>query len=87
MFACDDGSRWYHNMGLLELEKLFADGGNTWYLRTGKKYIVNVKKIRADKVSDACDLYFDAIEEPLINAVSHGDYLDAYYECPYIIQR
>jgi len=87
MYACDDGTLWYNNVGLLDLEKLFANGGNPWFLRTSRQHLINVKKVRGDRIADARDLYFDGFEDPVIGAVSRGEYLDVYNQCPHFILR
>ena len=87
VFACDDGQFWYNNMNLTEIEELFANGGNPWFLRTRDNLIVNVKKIRKQQTSDARDLWLDGYEEPIKNAVSRDDYLEAYMACPYIVGK
>jgi hypothetical protein len=39
-------------------------------MRTSKFYMVNLTKIRALKVSSARDLWFDGLENPVVNAVT-----------------
>jgi DNA-binding LytR/AlgR family response regulator len=53
---------------LIEIERQLQE--HSWFLRTSKFYMVNLRKIRGLRVSSARDLWFDGVDEPLINAVT-----------------
>jgi DNA-binding LytR/AlgR family response regulator len=68
MFVTDAGEDYYCNLRLIEIERQLQE--HSWFLRTSKFYMVNLRKIRGLRVSAARDLWFDGIDEPLINAVT-----------------
>ena len=67
-FVTSNNKTYYSNLRLTEIEKKLAV--NPHFMRTSKFYMVNLTKIRALRVSSARDLWFEGLEEPIINAVT-----------------
>ena len=67
-FVTSTNKTYYSNLRLTELEKKLAV--HPHFMRTSKFYMVNLTKIRALRVSSARDLWFEGLEEPVINAVT-----------------
>ena len=67
-FVTSNNKTYYSNLRLTEIEKKLAV--HPHFMRTSKFYMVNLTKIRALRVSSARDLWFDGLEEPIINAVT-----------------
>ena len=68
MFVTDDGKKYYNNMLLRDLEKYLKN--HPHFMRSSKSVIVNMTKIRGFKYSTSRDLWFEGIEEPVINCVT-----------------
>lgn len=68
MFVTSGGKAFYSNLRLIEIEKRLQK--HPHFMRTSKFYVVNLAKIRAFKVSSARDLWFEGLEQPVINAVT-----------------
>lgn len=68
MFITGSGKAYYSNLRLIEIEKRLQS--HPHFMRTSKFYIVNLTKIRAFKVSSARDLWFEGLEQPVVNAVT-----------------
>ena len=60
---------YYSNHGLSDIEERLKE--HPHFLKTSKFYLVNLTKIRALRMSAARDLWFDGIEEPVLNAVTN----------------
>ena len=67
-FVTSNNKTYYSNLRLTEIEKKLAV--HPHFMRTSKFYMVNLTKIRALRVSSARDLWFEGLEEPIINAVT-----------------
>ena len=67
-FVTSNNKTYYSNLRLTEIEKKLAV--HPHFMRTSKFYMVNLTKIRALRVSSARDLWFEALEESIINAVT-----------------
>lgn len=63
-----DGKTYYTNLGLSEIENTLKD--HPHFMRTSKYHIVNLTRVRALKVNNARDLWFEGIEKPVVNAVT-----------------
>lgn len=68
MFAVSKGKPFFSNLRLSQIETRLKE--HPHFMRTSKFFLVNLTKIRGLKVSSARDLWFEGLEEPLINAVS-----------------
>ena len=85
MFVCSDGSRYFSNIELIDLERLFADGGNPWFYRSHRQFIINIQKLRgADTDQGRRDLWFEGLEDCLENGVT-STYLNGFINHPFII--
>lgn len=60
---------YYSNLRLSEIEERLKE--HPHFLKTSKFYLVNLTKIRALRMSAARDLWFDGLEDPLLNAVTN----------------
>ena len=89
VFVCNDGSKYTNNSSLAYIvEKLETEAGNPWFMKTAKSYVINLKRIVRTRVNDARDVYFEGIEEPVINAISHGpDCYTKFIVCPYFLRH
>lgn len=67
-FVTSNNKTYYSNLRLTEIEKKLTV--HPHFMRTSKFYMVNLTKIRALRVSSARDLWFEGLEEPIINAVT-----------------
>lgn len=67
-FVTSNNKTYYSNLRLTEIEKKLAV--HPHFMRTSKFYMVNLTKIRALRVSSARDLWFEGLEDPVINAVT-----------------
>ena len=67
-FVTSNNKTYYSNLRLTEIEKKLAV--HPHFMRTSKFYMVNLTKIRALRVSAARDLWFEGLDEPVINAVT-----------------
>ncbi len=76
-FVTSNNKTYYSNLRLTEIEKKLAV--HPHFMRTSKFYMVNLTKIRALRVSSARDLWFEGLEEPVINAVT-STYLSEFLE-------
>ena len=65
----------YSNLGLSKVVTRLKD--HPHFIQTSKFYIVNLTKIRALRYSSKRDLWFDGLEEPVLNAVTNT-YLDEF---------
>ncbi len=74
-FVTSNNKTYYSNLRLTEIEKKLAV--HPHFMRTSKFYMVNLTKIRALRVSSARDLWFEGLEEPVINAVT-STYLNEF---------
>lgn len=63
-----DGKTYYTSLGLDALDKKLKD--HPHFLRTSRFYIINLTNVRGYKVSNARDLWFEGIKEPVVNAVT-----------------
>ena len=68
MFVMGAGKQFFSNLTLGKVETRLKE--HPHFMRTSKFYIVNLARIRGMKVSNARDLWFDGINEPLVNAVT-----------------
>jgi DNA-binding LytR/AlgR family response regulator len=68
MFMTDRNEAYYSNLRLSQIEGKIKE--HPHFMRTSKFYLVNLTKIRGMKVSSARDLWFDGLDEPVVNAVS-----------------
>lgn len=69
MFVTVRKEVFYSNLRLSEIEDKLKT--HPHFLRTSKYYLVNLTRIRALRVSAARDLWFDGLEEPVLNAVTN----------------
>lgn len=69
MFMTIRKETYYSNLRLSEIEEKLK--AHPHFLRTSKYYLLNLSKIRALRVSAARDVWFEGIEEPVLNAVSN----------------
>ena len=76
-FVTSNNKTYYSNLRLTEIEKKLAV--HPHFMRTSKFYMVNLTKIRALRVSAARDLWFEGLDEPVINAVT-STYLSEFLE-------
>lgn len=60
---------YYSNLRLSEIEERLKE--HPHFLKTSKFYMVNLTKIRGLKMTAARDLWFEGIEEPVLNAVTN----------------
>ena len=67
-FVTPGNKTYFSNLRLTEIEKRLAV--HPHFMRTSKFYMVNLTKIRALRVSAARDLWFEGLDEPVINAVT-----------------
>ena len=67
-FVTPGNKIYFSNLRLTEIEKRLAV--HPHFMRTSKFYMVNLTKIRALRVSAARDLWFEGLDEPVINAVT-----------------
>lgn len=70
--------QYFSNLSLRDIENRLLD--NPHFMRTSKYYIVNLAKVCGMKVDSARDLWFEGIEESVVNAVS-DTYLSDFLEC------
>jgi DNA-binding LytR/AlgR family response regulator len=77
MYVTRNNERYYNNMSLKYLEKKLKD--HPHFMRTSKSAIVNLTRIRGFKYSNARDLWFEGLVDPLVNAVT-ATYLDKFEE-------
>ena len=75
MFVTRTGERFYNNMSLKEIEERLQD--HPHFMRTSKFHVVNLLRIRGFKYSNARDLWFEGLEEPVVNAVT-ATYLEEF---------
>lgn len=68
MFMTCRKEAFYSNLRLSQIEEKIKE--HPHFLRTSKYYLVNLTKIRGLKVSSARDLWFEGVDEPVLNAVS-----------------
>jgi DNA-binding LytR/AlgR family response regulator len=68
MFITVDNEKYYNNMLLIDLEKYLKN--HPHFMRSSKSAIINMTKIRGFKYSTSRDLWFEGIEEPVINCVT-----------------
>ena len=68
LFMTSGGKAYYSNLRLTEIEKRLAE--HPHFMRTSKFYVINLTKIRALLVSSARDLWFDGVEDKVVNAVT-----------------
>lgn len=68
MFVTSGGKAYFSNLRLTEIESRLKE--HPHFMRTSKFYLVNLTKIRGLKVSAARDLWFDGINNPVVNAVT-----------------
>ena len=68
MFMTSGGKAYYSNLRLVEIEEKLKE--HPHFMRTSKFYMINLTKIRGLKVSSARDLWFDGLENPVVNAVT-----------------
>lgn len=60
---------YYSNLRLSDIEERLKE--HPHFIRSSKYYLVNLTKIRALRMSSARDVWFDGIEEPVLNAVTN----------------
>jgi DNA-binding LytR/AlgR family response regulator len=75
MFVTRQGKKFYSNLRLSEVEERLAD--HPYFLRSSKFYIINLRRIVGLKVSSSRDLWFEGLDEPVINAVT-STYLEDF---------
>ncbi|MBF0548241.1 MAG: LytTR family transcriptional regulator [Candidatus Riflebacteria bacterium] len=75
MFVTYKNEMFYSNLGLSEIEEKLKE--HPHFLRSCKYFIINLTKIRGLKVSNARDLWFEGIEQPVLNAVTNT-YLEEF---------
>lgn len=68
MFMTNRKEAYYSNLRLSQIEEKIKE--HPHFLRTSKYYLVNLTKIRGLKVSSARDLWFEGVDDPVLNAVS-----------------
>ncbi len=68
MFMTSSGKPYYSNLRLMTIEERLKE--HPHFMRSSKFYIINLSKIRALKVSSARNLWFDGLDNPVINAVT-----------------
>jgi len=68
MFVTSSGKTYYTNLRLVEIEARLKD--HPHFMRSSKFYVINLTKIRGLKVSSARDLWFDGLDQPVVNAVT-----------------
>ncbi|MDP1624132.1 MAG: LytTR family DNA-binding domain-containing protein [bacterium] len=68
MFMTCRKEAFYSNLRLSQIEEKIKE--HPHFLRTSKYYLVNLTKIRGMKVSSARDLWFEGLDDPVVNAVS-----------------
>ncbi len=69
LFVTSGKKSFYSNLRLSEIEERLKE--NPHFLKTSKFYLVNLTKIRGLKMTAARDLWFDGLEEPVLNAVTN----------------
>ena len=69
LFMTAQKESFYSNLRLSEIEEKLK--GHPHFLRTSKYYLVNLTQIRALRISSARDLWFEGIDEPVLNAVTN----------------
>jgi len=77
MFVTGQKESFYSNLRLSEIEEKLK--GHPHFLRTSKYYLLNLTKIKGLRVSAARDVWFEGIEEPVVNAVT-STYLASFEE-------
>ena len=60
---------YYSNHRLTDIEERLKE--HPHFIRTSKYYLVNLTKIRALRMSSARDLWFEGLDEPVVNAVTN----------------
>ena len=75
VFVTGGNGNYYSNLGLSEVEEKLKE--HPHFMRTSKFYMVNLIKIKGLKVSNARDLWFDGVKEPVVNAVTNT-YLEEF---------
>ena len=68
MFVTNEGKKYYNNMLLKDLEKYLK--GNPHFMRSSKSVIINLDKVIGFKYSTSRDLWFEGIDEPVVNCVT-----------------
>ena len=68
MFVTVNNEKYYNNMLLKDLEKYLKD--NPHFMRSSKSVIINLTKVRGFRYSSSRDLWFEGIDEPVINCVT-----------------
>lgn len=68
MFVTGNGKSYYSNLRLTEIEKRLQE--HPHFMRSSKFYIINLTRIRGLRVSSARDLWFDGLQDPVVNAVT-----------------
>lgn len=69
MFMTPGKKAYYSNLRLSEIEERLKE--HPHFLKTSKFYLVNLTKIRGLKMSAARDLWFEGLEDPVLNAVTN----------------
>jgi DNA-binding LytR/AlgR family response regulator len=75
MFVTRQGKKFYSNLRLSEVEERLAE--HPAFLRSSKFYIINLRRIIGLRVSSSRDLWFEGLDEPIINAVT-STYLEDF---------
>lgn len=69
MFMTGGKKAYYSNLRLSDIEDRLKE--HPHFLKTSKFYLVNLTKIRGLKMSAARDLWFEGLEDPVLNAVTN----------------
>ena len=78
VFVCHDGNEYSSHESLKSIQdKLEVNGGNPWFMRTSNSHIINLARIKGTRINNARDVFFEGIDEPVINAVTRT-YFDKF---------
>lgn len=77
MFVTVDNERYYNNMLMKDLEAFLSE--NPHFMRSSKSVIINLTKVKGFKYSTSRDLWFEGIQNPVINCVT-PTYLEKFEE-------
>ena len=68
MFVTVDNERFYNNMLMKDLEAYLKE--NPHFMRSSKSVIINLTRVKGFRYSTSRDLWFEGVEEPVINCVT-----------------
>ncbi len=69
MFMTSGKKAYFSNLRLSEIGERLKE--HPHFMQTSKFYLVNLTKVRALRMSSARDLWFEGLEEPVLNAVTN----------------